>query len=266
MERPEILQGETINGCCKAPRRRGRHLGRRLLLGRLGHRRIREGDGTAQHELCGRLGPVADLRRQVPAERERRANMVELRKVSSYQQGTFIEKGGSATCRERPSEFVGRASLRQHAKHFEMTVAQNRTGGRRGARRTGGENRLRRRRHGTDVSQPEPQLRRDPARGPLLGPRHRNGMVVLRHRGRVEAGGSRDGSRRGRHAGRVRMRVANRIWAAASRAYRAGARAPTSSAPRTSEAHAHARQDLDVQQNHPGSMASIACCPPATTA
>ncbi len=56
--------------------RSDRNNGHRLQLGRMDSRKHRQGDG---------------------AERRHPANLVELKKVSSWQQDTFIEKGGWAT-------------------------------------------------------------------------------------------------------------------------------------------------------------------------
>ena len=77
--------------------RRRRHIDRRLLLGRLGHRRNRARNDASKHD-CGRRGSVSPIcvdkfQRSADAG----TNMVELKKISSYQQASFVEKGGWAT-------------------------------------------------------------------------------------------------------------------------------------------------------------------------
>jgi len=52
------------------------------------------------------------------------ANLAELRKVSSYQQSSFVEKGGWATLpRQRRGQLGGGASLRQHARQSQIGSA-----------------------------------------------------------------------------------------------------------------------------------------------
>ena len=224
MERPEILRGDLPTRLLQ-----GAAVGAiaTLVIGFYWGGWVTGGSAKEMVQRSSSLRssqPFADLRRQVPAERERRDQHGRAQEGQLVPAGHLHREGRLGhLAGQRQCELVGGAGLRHHAQQSEVgeyPVAQRRpaTGS---ARRASAEGRTGCARHGTDVSQPEPQLRRDPARGPLLGPRQRDGMVVLRHRGRVAAGRPRDGARRGRHAGRVRF-PSGSICAAASRVYSRG--------------------------------------------
>src|SRR5262249_2184905 len=69
-------------------------VGHRLHLGRLGNRRNRKGDGAKRRQHCPRVGLVSYCVDKFQHSADAASNLIELNKVSSWQQSSFIEKGG----------------------------------------------------------------------------------------------------------------------------------------------------------------------------